>query len=180
MTCHEFEAHVAAYAAGTLTSTDARTLERHASECDACCITLDRSTRRSDLVFAPPLPASLRGATLRAVGSARTRRGSTRWIGAGLALAAAALLAIWVASGTPTVPATVAVAVADSAPAVATDPGALAADRAVSEFHAIDAAARELQSALDAAPADAELQAFLASVTAQRAELLRRVRDAKT
>ena len=123
---------------------------------------------------------SLRAATLSAVSASRTRRGRTRWIGAGAALAAAALLAIWISPVAPTSPVSAVVAVVDSAPAIAADPGALAADRAVSEFDAIDAAARELQSALNAAPADAELQAFLASVTAQRAELLRRVQAAKT
>ncbi len=182
MTCRDFDAQLAPYIAGTLSEADAWRLERHASRCAACESVLATTVRPIVTVFAPAVPPELRASTLQAVATqTRARRWRSTWLASAGVLAAAAALAFWlVPRGSTVAPSGVARAGADTMSPATVDAGAHAAARATSEFDAIDAAARELRTALDASPADPELRAFLASVTAQREQLQRRVQDAKS
>jgi Putative zinc-finger len=187
MNCRDVDAQLAAYAAGTLSEAEAWRLERHASTCATCEAVLTSTARPAVMVFAPQLPPELRAFTLHAVATdARARRTRSTWLTGVAALAAAAMLAFWLVPRASTVvPNAVdtnvlATNAVDTMMQATVDAGALAAARATSEFDALDAATRELRTALDASPADPELQAFLKSVTAQREQLLRRVRDAKS
>ena len=189
MTCPQFDQQLAAYLAGELSEHDARALEAHASACDACEHRLEAATTVTAWSFAPPVPPGLRDDTLRAVRERRAQavtssRERRRWFGAFTGLAAAALLAIAVFSSRRTP-----VAAADTTLAVALPDGrdtamqlmadVLSADsEARTEFAALDAAAAELRSAMEGAPNDPELRAFLAAVTDRRAELAQRVKDA--
>ncbi len=180
MTCHEFETQLDAYAHGTIDEEAAAALELHASECHACETRIDGLPRVSPVAFSPALPPGLRAVTLAAVEQTRVQRTRRRWV-VGAALAAAALITI---VALPRLARVAAPGTVASAPHVAPRDqslaGVLATERAVTEFNAIDAAARELRAALDAAPGDAQLRAFLASVTSQREQLRRRVEDART
>lgn len=168
-----------AYLAGTLDSRSARAVELHAAGCAECGDVLEALTRVGIADFAPVPTPDVRERTLAAVRRRRAARRAPWWGGA---LAAAAAAALFVAgpwrdgagdvAGPP--PVTVAQAAPDSAPSPAT----IAAARSASEFEALDAAARELQQAIDAAPGDDELRDFLAAVRARRAELAQRVKDA--
>jgi vacuolar-type H+-ATPase catalytic subunit A/Vma1 len=123
----------------------------------------------------------LRAATLADVARRRARRTRVRWFGGTVAIAAAAALVLVAVSSRMPVPAAIASANARNTSARdQSAAGKLAAARALSELEAIDAASRELQSALAERPADQQLRAFLSSVTAQRDELQRRIRDAST
>ncbi len=182
MTCRDVDAQLAMYMAGTLSDDAARQLEQHAATCATCEAALDSATRRTAVVFTPALPPTLRDATLAAVATrSRTRRARVMALRGTAMLAAAAMLVVWlVPRGGPEVPSSVVTSSADTMAQAPLDAADLAAARATSEFDALDAATREIRAALEASPSDAQLQAFLASVTAQRAELMRRVRDAKT
>ena len=181
MTCHEFDTRLAAYAAGTLGDADATAMERHASECDTCAVQMERLPHIPMSTFAPSLPADRRATTLMAVATRRAQRARTRWLGVAGALAAAALVVTISLPGPgPGHRGAVTSATNDTAPQGEMTAAQIAAAHAATEFEAIDAATRELQRALDAAPADQELRAFLASVSAQREQLQRRVRDART
>lgn len=155
----------------------------------------------------PTLRAETMAAVARATppGGRATARAWRRWGGAGSALLAAAAVLVVVVrvhgtdagalpdalSGTAS-RATARLAdgagqvVADSGP-VANEPlmapvmrraARLAGEPAQGEFQALDAAAAELEAALEAAPDDATLRDGLASVRARRAELTRQVREA--
>lgn len=181
MTCHEFDSRLAAYAAGTLSDADATAMERHASECEKCAMQLERLPHISASAYAPALPPDLRATTLTVVATRRRHKARTRWLGVAGALAAAALIVTITLTGRgPAHRGAEASAARDTAPPRELTAEQVAAARAATEFEAIDAAARELQQALDVAPADEELRAFLASVSAQREQLQRRVRDART
>ena len=168
-----------AYVAGALDERTARTVEEHAASCEACGDVLEALTRVSVADFAPLPPQESRERTLAAVRRRRAARRAPWWGGALAAAAAVTAFAIGPWRGDErgsTTPAAVAVVevAGDSAPSPAT----IAAARSASEFEALDAAARELQQALDATPDDDELRDFLASVRARRAELAQRVKDA--
>ena len=185
MTCQEFERHAPAYLAGALSEADAREVEAHAASCAACEALLDSRTRRDLSAFAPALPPELRMQTLAAVRARSTARSAARrwWAGGIAAAAAVVVLTLGVVRSVTHRSSDLAdVAPAGAAVAVVDGPAATAATLAVrssrGEFAALDEAARELEAALAATPDDAELRAFLASVTARRAELERQVKDA--
>ncbi len=189
MTCQQLDQQIAAYVAGELSEHDARALEAHASACEACERRLDAATTVTARSFAPPAPPELRDETLRAVRERRAQAASSsrerrRWIGALTGLAAAAVLVIAVFSSrrgpVPVADTTLAVALPDGRDsAMQLTPDISAADsEARTEFAALDAAAAELRSALEGAPNDPELRAFLSAVIDRRAELAQRVKDA--
>jgi hypothetical protein len=192
--CDDLDRLLDAYLAGTLPESEAVALETHAASCARCEARLDAATRRPvDLSAA--LPATLREDTLRAVAvargasprrAARTMRVPWAWAGGITSIAAAALVYVVTQRVEPTRP-----DVIDSTrrPVVATAPDTevpsrervaarLADQEAQSEFAALDAAGKELEAALAAAPADRELRAYLSSVRARRDELARRVKAA--
>ncbi len=178
MTCQDFDDQIDAYARGALRDDLATAIEQHAAVCAACALRLERLPQVDLSAFAPALPLELRDVTLAVVRQRRARSTRYKWFAGGLMAAAAVIAALMIPRGTSTGP--VVVASGDSlvrSPVLAT---ALAADHATTEFEAIDAAERELRTAIAAAPADAQLHAFLASVTAQREELRRRVEAAHT
>jgi hypothetical protein len=200
MTCDELTRLLPAYLQGALPEREARALEQHAATCDVCEPRLEAATRL-ELSFAPPLPASLRDNTLRAVQSSAastphrptSRRAAqasaSRWrFMAGLTtLAAAAVLLIVVTRRAP-----VSVRSGDSAATVVLDEQGLVANSmqaaagriadagARAEFAQLDAAAREVEAALAAAPDDADLRAYARAVRARRDELARRVKEASS
>lgn len=179
MTCQDFDDQFDAYTRGALRDDAARALEQHAAECAACAIRLERLPQVDVSTFAPALPIALRDVTLAVVRQRRAQSAQRKWLGGGLIAAAAVIAVLMIPRGTRRGPEVV----ASSGDSLARRPEsatALAADRATTEFEAIDAAERELRSAIEAAPADAQLRAFLASVTAQREELRRRVEAAHT
>lgn len=194
MTCQEFEAQIASYVDGSLSEAQSLAIEAHASECEPCEARLDALTARSTASFAPPLPEALRTQTLAAIAarrengmsprSANPRAGdvrSMRWVGAAAAVAAAALFVVIVRPGEKQAQRVY----ADSSRTIVagidtSSSGGLADNRAQPEFTALDDAARELRAALVATPDDAQLREFLATVNARRAELERRVKDAKS
>lgn len=188
MTCQTFETRSASYIAGTLTESESVALELHASECAVCETLLEQRTARSTDSFAPAPPPTLREHTLSAVAARRadTRVRSTgippmRWAGVSMAIAAAALLMVTTRprekqAQRPAVDSSVVTTTGTGAAAIT----GIADERARSEFSALDDAARELREALAATPNDAQLRGFLASVNARRAELERRVRDARS
>ena len=192
--CEDLDRSLDDYLAGTLPEREAMALEAHAASCARCEPRLEAATRRP-VHLSAALPASLREDTLRAVASARA--GSTRrvarsvrapwaWTGGITAIAAAVLVYVVTQRQDPAQP-----LVSDSTPSavVATTPldevpsreraaARLADQEAQSEFAALDAAGKELEEALAAAPTDRELRAYLSAVRARRDELARRVKAA--
>jgi hypothetical protein len=188
MTCQEFDDRFAAYHAGTLAESACLELERHAAECAVCEAQLESRSGPLSLVFAPPLPPDLRARTLAAIASHGYAARSSRWMAGVAAIAAAAVLVVLVRprekQAQHLLADSAAVAVEDArggeggiAPS---SPGGLAVARARPEFTALDSAARELREALVDSPDDAGLRAFLTSVDARRAELERRVKEARS
>lgn len=167
-----------AYVAGALDERTSRAIEAHAAICDECGGQLDAITRVSLDGYAPLPPVATRERTLAAVRRPRLMRHVPLWGGA---LAIAAAVTVFVAGpwrdGTPATSAAPVSVVAEAGER-GQSPAEIAAARSASEFEALDAAARELQQALDAAPDDDELRDFLASIRARRAELAQRVKDA--
>ncbi len=127
-------------------------------------------------------------------GAARTPHGvpavtsRLRWAG-GVLLAVAATVLVFITqrqdpSSAPGASGPVSTVAADTPRAV--DPAMTAMQAVASfaeaearpEFVALDAAARELEAALAAAPGDRELRAFLTAVRSRRDELSRRVKEA--
>ncbi|MES2521799.1 MAG: zf-HC2 domain-containing protein [Gemmatimonadota bacterium] len=196
--CAAFDASLPGYLAGRLNEADAIELETHAAECERCEAILETATRRDVTAFAPPLPAELRSATLAAVGSGAdaplvrsisASRGARRWrIGGSVAaLAAAAALALMVSRRDTTdtygpegvVPRTLDTAsAAFGGNPVQQGAARLASEGARAEFESLDAAAHEIEQALQAAPDDPELRSYLSSVRARRDELAQRVKQA--
>ena len=192
--CDDLDRSLDDYLAGSLSESEAVALETHAASCARCEARLEAATRKP-VEFSAALPATLREDTLRAVAAARG--GSSRqavrplrvpwkWAGGITAIAAAALVYVVTQRADPTQPSLI-----DSTrnPAVATAPDTevssreravarLADQEAQSEFAALDAAGKELEEALAAAPTDRELRAYLSSVRARRDELARRVKAA--
>lgn len=204
--CADFERQLPDYLAGRLSDADARHVEAHAASCATCEPRLDALTQRQ-FVYAPTLPPTLRDQTLQAVharrsftvqpGAGAPSHQPRRWgaIGGLAGLAAAAVLAVFVINRGTDLPGTTRLAdsgLADSpivdtpatTPARIEDVGMMqsaarfAESQARSEFVELDAAAREIEAALAAAPTDRELRTFLSTVRARRDELSRRVKEA--
>ncbi len=194
--CAAFDATLVDYLAGRLTERAAERIEAHAAECVRCECVLELATRVPDADFAPPLPDVVRTSVLAAVyaqprSAATTAVGtltpSWRWPIAGGALLAAAATLVLIARAPETREPR-----GDSARASITTPpepryggnaamesaARLASDRARSEFESLDAAAREIEGALQASPGDAELRVYLSAVRARRSELAQRVSEA--
>lgn len=192
MSCDDLDRALPDYLAGALSEREALALERHAASCARCEARLDAATRRPvSLELPDALRDGLRKDTLRAVASSRTARSASRtwmWAGGVTTMAAAALVFIVMRGTIPSDGSPGAVDSArgpdavfadmDEVPARARVAARLADQEARSEFAALDAAAREIEAALAAAPADRELRAYLSSVRARRDELARRVKAA--
>ena len=179
MTCQDFDDQFDAYARGALRDDAAAVLEQHAAECATCAMRLERLPHVDVSMFAPALPIALREATLAGVRARRAQSTQRKWLGGGL-IAAAAVFAVLTIPRLTRGGAGVVASSGDSLVRPPASAAALAADRATTEFEAIDAAERELRTAIAAAPEDAQLRAFLASVNAQREDLRRRVEAAHT
>ena len=181
MTCDEFQTRLASYRDGTLGDDGCQALEWHAATCATCESLLQGATAGELPRFAPPLPAELRAPVLQAVLARKRRSRATLLARASAVVGIAALTAFMLR---PTLKqAQLVVADSSSVTAANLAPGgehSPADERAESEFTALDAAARELQSAIARSPGDAQLNAFLQSVTARRAELRQRVKDARS
>lgn len=206
--CEDVARLSADYAAGAVSAHDAEQLEQHAAECVRCeaQLMLLTSSPAHDVVaqFAPPVPPTLRDATLMAVASSRTSRVHTsrvhtlRWrVVVGAVTTAAAVIVIMVARREPSASSTVGISSAGSATSAATTAAVnaatvstgsvgasmlrvaehLAHEQARAEFVALDAAAAELDAALARTPADMDLRVYRAAVQARRNELAQRVRD---
>jgi len=204
--CAAFDHALPTYLTGQLSDEDAVQVESHAASCVRCEALLEESTRVPTSNFLPPLPSTLRAPIMTAVAASshpgaspvfsdRARssvhrfhapHAAWRWpIGtAATLLSAAALFMFMRLQQQPDVPAPSSVS--------GTMPGAnaypdnaamgsaarLASDRARAEFKLLDAAAREIEDALQASPNDAELRGFQSVVGARRSELTQRVKEA--
>lgn len=184
MTCQKFNALLPAYRAGKTSAAQSRTMELHASACDACEALMDAASAVPVAAFAPEPPSELRDLVMASVGGA-PRGNSRRWGVAGVALAAAATVLIFLRVPAPDVTRDStraggeSTSVAMMGDTVQTG-AALAEARARPELAEIDRAASEVEAALAASPGDRELQSFLASIKARRDELTQRVKDAKS
>jgi len=191
--CTACDAGLADYLAGQLSERAAEQLEAHAAGCARCERILDRATRIPVADFVPQLPVAARANVLAAVTTPlrRTQSGVriASWrgplAGGALLAAAAALLLIARSPSTSEPQADSTRASLDRPPALSYDGNAameraarLASDRAQAEFESLDAAAREIEGALQVSPADAELRAYLSAVRARRGELMQRVKEA--
>jgi predicted anti-sigma-YlaC factor YlaD len=167
MTCAEFNVRYPAWLAGTLSDVDARAVEQHAAECVECGARLDASSRLGALSPEIAPPAELRAVTLRAVAQ---RRAAVRWRRTASAIAALAAVAILVVVEWPR-----------NRPASESPvPGreVLAVARARPELAALDAAERDVERALRAAPADSSLASDLVRIRRQRDAMQRLVAEA--
>ena len=194
MTCQEFETQIASYMDGSLSDAESAAIEEHASTCATCEVRLEQLTLRSMVAFAPALPPPMREQTLSAVAARRESENAKlnarvrvsgvrpmRWVAAGAAIAAAAVLMIVVRPREKQAQRVYADSSKAAAVVVDTASSAgMADERARPEFTALDNAARELRAALVATPDDAQLREFLATVNARRGELERRVKDARS
>lgn len=180
MTCQDFDDQFDAYARGELRDDVATALEQHAAECAACAMRLERLRQVDVAMFSPALPAEVRDATLAAIRRQPAISVRGRWIVSAIIAAAALLAFVTLPEWRRTRNAVFVSAPHNSVIPTGPVPATLATDIAKTEFQAIDAAERELLTALAAAPADAQLRAFLTSVKAQREELRRRVEAART
>ncbi|MBC7840875.1 MAG: zf-HC2 domain-containing protein [Gemmatimonadaceae bacterium] len=180
MTCQDFDDQFDAYARGALRDDAATALEQHAADCAVCASRLERLPQIDVSMYMPALPSGVRDATLAAIRRKPAISVRGRWIASAILAAAAALAFVTLPEWRRSRAAAYVAAPQDTL--VRTGPAAttLATDRAKTEFQAIDAAERELLSAIAVAPDDAQLRAFLTSVKAQREELRRRVEAAHT
>jgi Putative zinc-finger len=177
MTCEEFATQLASYANGTLTAAECESLELHASMCSACESLMERATAGRFPAFAPDLPADLRAQVLTAVAARRRASRVTHWTRAAAVIGAAALIALMLR---PTGKQGQTIVADSTSAATAARSRSPADDLSRSEFIALDEAARELETAIARAPDDKQLSIFLQTVTEQRAELQRRVKDARS
>ena len=191
--CAACDAGLVDYLAGQLSERDAEQLEAHAAGCARCECVFDRATQIAVADFAPSLPVAARANVLAAVTppARRTQSGAriASWRGplavGALLAAAAALLLMARSPGTSAPQGDTARASLDTLPASSYDGNAamqraarLASDRAQAEFELLDAAAGEIEGALQVSPSDAELRAYLSAVRARRGELIQRVKEA--
>lgn len=178
MNCNEFETNLTAYMSGSLSSAECWRMEQHAAGCAACETLMESTTVRPVDAFAPVIPTELRARTLSAVVSRGRGRRAVRWVQGMALLAAASLAIVTLRPREKRAQPVHGNSVQDTLRR--SDGAASALARAQSEFQALDDATRELQSALATAPNDRQLGAFLTSVNARRAELERRVKDARS
>ena len=191
--CAAFDAALADYLADRFTERDAERLEEHAAACVRCELVLERATRLPVTDFAPPLPDTARTSALAGIGAppqqtlTDARTGSWRWpIAGGTLLAAAAALVLVARAPSAPEPREDSARASISSPPVPTNGGnaamaraaRLASDRARTEFESLDAAAREIEGALQTSPSDTELRAYLSAVRARRRELTQRITEA--
>lgn len=191
--CAACDAGLADYLAGRMSERDAERVEAHAAGCARCERILDRATRIPVADFVPSLPVAARANVLAAVTppARRTQSGAriASWrgplAGGALLAAAAALLLIARSPSTSEPQGDSARASRDRLPDLSYDGNAameraarLASDRAQAEFESLDAAAREIEGALQVSPGDADLRAYLSTVRARRGELMQRVKEA--
>jgi len=199
--CGAFDAALTDYLAGRLRERDAERLESHAAGCARCERVLDLGTRIPIADFTPPLPDAVRGPVLAAISArphstqsrtavARTavaRIASLRWPITGGALLAAAAAIFFARSPRTSELRTESTRASIDSPAMAPSyngnaamesASRLASDQARTEFQSLDAAAREIERALQSSPGDAQLRAYLSAVRARRGELMQRVKEA--
>ncbi len=177
MTCDQFAAQLAPHIERTLTASQCDSLELHASTCTTCEALLESATAGLLPAFSPELPTELRVPVLQAVTSFRHASRITRWTRASALFGTAALLALMLRPTGKHGQVVIADSTTTTTAAVSRLP---ADDLSRSEFIALDDAARELETAIARAPNDKQLSAFLQSVTERRAELQRRVKDARS
>jgi putative zinc finger protein len=165
MNCADVAGRVDGWIAGTLSDTDARDLERHATECAACAARLESAPALPELPATIAPPAALRAATLARVAARRRAVGRRRFV-----LAVSGIAAVVVA----------AIAVQPRGKSAQDFPGAgkvlLAMKRAKPEFAELDAAERDVAAALATTPGDALLVAARQRLQRER-ELLQRLVD---
>ena len=195
MTCDELERALDDYQRGALSPHDASRIETHAAHCAVCERRIDAwSTQALPVLsaFAPALPPSARDAVMRAITAPRDTtvvsvrsRAARTWRGTVVLAAAAVLvLATWNRWSPPSIsPATAPVNAPVATESIDENSASrssrqLADNEARSEFAELDAAAREIETALTSSPDDAELRAYLSSVRARRDELASRVKRA--
>lgn len=161
MDCHALDRQMADYLAGNLDESAALALEAHAGGCERCAALLESATRREmSLPREVAPPAAVRAAVLARIARVRPTPRRRRWV---MPAVAAAALVIGFAL---TRPASKSAMVPRSA-----DPAAIAAARADSEFERLAAARTEIEAALSESPGDADLEAALARLDAQRRQL---------
>lgn len=218
MTCDTFRAQLPAYRASETTDAVSRVMEAHASECATCEALMDEASALPVTAFAPAMSAGVM-ADVRARVMARlpaaehderprlvpasspTVRGR-RWGVAGIALAAAATILVFVRMPAPDViragmeTTSVSAVQGDRAQGDRVAGDRVAGDRVLGdsvqseaviveasarpELAEIEQAEREIRQALTSAPDDRELQSFLSAINARREELRQRIRDAKS
>jgi len=205
--CAVFDHALPTYLTGRPSDEDAEQVESHAASCARCEALLEESTRFPTGDFLPPLPSTLRAPIMTAVAASSHPRArpvvsdrarddvhmfhaphaAWRWpIGTAAAtlLTAAALFMFIRPQQQPDVPApsrvsgTMPGANAYPDNAAMGNAARLASDRARAEFKLLDAAAREIEDALQASPDDAELRGYQSVVGARRSELTQRVKEA--
>lgn len=180
MNCETFRLSLDAYRTVTLDDERSAVVEAHAAECTSCEALLEQATTGLLPPFAPALPVTLRAQVLQAVAERRRARRTRVWAGAGVAIAAVALVAIMFRP-IPGPSQLMVVADTMSVPVSELGTASMSAEEvARSEFRALEDAAGELQAALARAPGDAQLVAFLRSIDDQRAALRRQVQDARS
>ena len=194
--CATFDATLPDYLAERCTDREADAVEAHAAACARCEAMLDGATQVAVTSFAPPIPERVRASTLATIAAMPPHtagrltaafRSAPRWrLGAGLALMAAAAAIVIVARpadyGVRRPPNQLEVA-APAAQlygrnAAMQRAAQLASDRARGEFESLDAAAQELERALQVDPGDAGLRDYLSAVRARHSELMHRVKEA--
>lgn len=211
MTCETFRATLPAYRAGDTTEGVSRAMEAHASECADCEALMDDASAMPVTAFSPTMSAdvlaNVRARTMARLPAAHDElrpsvvavsspaRGR-RWGVAGIALAAAATIVVFVRMPAPDV-----IRAGMETTTVSTTQGGTQGDRALGdralgdsvqteaaivetsarpELAEIERAEREIRQALTSAPNDRELQSFLSAINARREELRQRIRDAKS
>ncbi len=194
--CGAVDAALTDYLAGRLRERDAERLEAHAAGCARCERVLELGTRIPIADFTPPLPDAVRGPVLAAISArphstqsrtAVARIASWRWPITGGALLAAAAAIFFARSSSTSELRTESTRASIDSPAMAPSyngnaamesASRLASDQARTEFESLDAAAREIERALQSSPGDAQLRAYLSAVRARRGELMQRVKEA--
>jgi hypothetical protein len=164
MTCAEFNERFAAWLGGILTDADARAVEQHAAECDACGGRLDAASPVGELSRALAPPSSLREITLRAVAQ---RRAIARWRRVVVGVAGIAAIAALVLVSRQAQMSTSDI----QGPPIEL----LAVSHARPELAALDAAERDVEKALREQPADSTLAGELVRIRRQRDAMQRLV-----
>lgn len=196
MTCADVDVALDAYLSGAMDDARAAAVETHVAGCARCEAMLEQATRLDVSAFAPAMPDDLKARTLAAVAerpraatSAAVTRAGRTWRMWSAVAACAAVVTVAVLRSTPATPETVVDSVASAATVPEIDEtmpqatmlrGArsMAQQQAASEFESLDAAAREIDAALEAAPDDREMRAYRDAIRARRAELADKIAEA--